>query len=127
MFAFAIKTQFPPLPPKKAFFVYFFCVSLCLFLAFFELAPFSLSLSLSLPCYFLASFLSVFIFASGSCFFFFLVCLFFVSRCYFVFFFCLLVVLFCFESSCWICFCFASCFLVVVVFLFFLLCYFVIF
>ena len=68
--------------------------------------------TLSRSCYFLSSFLPVFICFSGSCFFF-SFCLLLGSRCYFVFLF-LLVVLFCFESSCLISFCFASCFLVVV-------------
>ena len=58
-----------------------------------------------------------FISVSGSCLFF-LFCLVLGSRCYFVVIF-LLVVLFCFESSCLISVCFASCFLVFVALIFY--------
>ena len=67
VFAFARKTLFSP--QKGHFLCIFFCVSLCFFLAFFELPDFSLSLCLSLVLFLLPSFL-FFIFVSGSCFFF---------------------------------------------------------
>ena len=82
----------------------FLCLSLSLSLSL------CLSLSLSLSCFFLASFLfSLLILVLALSFSFV-----FVSRCYFVFVF-LLVVLLCFESSCLISCCFASCFLILVV------------
>ena len=115
----------PCFPHKNGHFSLFICVSLCFSLAFFGPPPFSVSRSLSLSCSFLSSFVPVFHF----CFWFLLllsVYLLFLSSCSFVFIFFLLVVLFCFESYDLICFCFASCFLVVVV-LFFLLWYFLIF
>ena len=74
----------------------------------------SLSLSLSLVIFFLPSFLFL-ISVSGSCFFLFVLFDFLFQDVTFLLF-GLLVVLFCFESSCWISFCFASCFLFVVVF-----------
>ena len=126
VFAFARKTQF--FPQKRAFFVYFVCVSLCFSLAFFELPPFSLSLSLSLSCSCLASFLAVFHFCIWFLLFLFVFC-FFVSRCSFVFF-------FCFSASCLVlfriimldfvllCILFSGCWCCC---LFFLLCYFVVF
>ena len=105
------KTLFSPL--KKAILFICLCFPLLLFSLCLGLPLFSLSLSLSLSCSFFSCFLPVFHF----CFWFllYLSVLFFVSRCYFVFVF-LLVVLLCFESSCLISCCFASCFLLLVVF-----------
>ena len=51
--------QTPVFPLKKGHFGLFIFVSLCFSLAFFGPPPFSISLSLSLSCYFLSSFLSV--------------------------------------------------------------------
>ena len=86
------KTCFPP--KKGHYCCSFFCVSLCLFLAFLGPPPFSLSLSWCLSCSFLSSFLSV----SHFCilfliFLFCFVCFSFkllFCFCFFLFFFCLL-------------------------------------
>ena len=114
-------------PQERAFFVYFFCVSLCFSLAFFELPPFSLSLSLSLLLFFLLPSFLFFIFVSGSCFLFLLfasllqdVLLF-----LFVFFFCFLS---CFVLNHHVGFMFALHLVFwLLLSLFFLLCYFVVF
>ena len=98
-------------PPEKAILFVYLCFPLLLFSLCLGLPLFSLSLSLSLSCSCFSCFLPVFHF----CFWFllYLSVLFFVSRCYFVSVF-LLVVLLCFESSCLISCCFASCFLLLV-------------
>ena len=107
------KTLFPP---KDGNFCLFICVSLLFLFSLVWASPFfSLSLSLSLSCYFLSSFLPVFFISLSGSFFFFLFGLLLGSRCYVVFLF-LLVVFFCFESSCLIYFCFVSCFLILLVF-----------
>ena len=107
----------PCFSPKKGNFCLFICVSLCFSFALFGPPPFfslSLSLSLSLSCYFLSSILPVFFISLSGSLFLFLFGLLLGSRCYVVFLF-LLVVFFCFESSCLIYFCFVSCFLLLVV------------
>ena len=111
----------PGFSPKKGIFVYL-CVSLLCLFSLFLASPFSLSLSLSVSCSFLSSFLPV----SHVSFWFLLFAfalLLLVSRCCFVFVFCLLscfvgiiildLFLLCILSSCCCCF------------LFFLLWYFV--
>ena len=105
----------PCFSPEKGNYCFFICISLCFSLALFgppPFFPFSFFVSLSLSLVLFSCFLPVFHF----CFWFllYLSVLFFVSRCYFVFVF-LLVVLLCFESSCLISCCFASCFLLLVV------------
>ena len=92
LFVFSIdkKTCFPP--KKRSFFVYFQCLPLFLFSLFWASPLCSLSLSLSLSCLFLSSFLPVFHFLFlVFLFFLFVVFAFFVSRCSFVFVFLLVV------------------------------------
>ena len=119
VFAFARKN--PCFPPKKGIFGFFLSVSLCFSLASFGPPLFALSLSfslsLSLSCSFLSSFLSVSHFAISLLFFLFVLFAFLFQDVTFLLF-VLLVVLFCFESSCWISFCFASCFLLLLFFCF---------
>ena len=86
----------PVSPPKKTFFVYFQCLPLFLFSRFWASPFLPFSLSLSLSCYFLSSFL-FFILSFWFLLFLFVVFAFFVSRCSFVFVF-LLVVLCSFQS-----------------------------
>ena len=110
VFAFLslLLTENPVFPLKRAFFVYL-CLPLFLFSLFWP-PPLSLSLYLSLSCYFLSSFLPVSHVSFWFCFLI-LFCLLLVSRFYFVF-----VILF--RIIILDLFCIASCFIVVVVFCF---------
>ena len=105
-FSFLVLIAKPVFTPKNLHFCVFFCVSLCFSLAFLGPPPFSISLSLSLSCFFLSSFLSV----SHFC-------------IWFLIFIFALLALFSFKML--FCFCLSACCLVffwIIIFHFFVLC-----